>query len=90
MSSKATKWADLPGYKGLYQVSVSGMVRSLTTDRTISVQRVGTPAARVRLSRDGVERSVRVSALVAMAKRAFGAQTSQASTRRAKTARTSR
>lgn len=62
-------WFDLPGYKGLYEVTTTGKVRNKRTGRVIAVQYEGTNMARVRLSRKGEERSMRVVDLVKTAKR---------------------
>lgn len=73
-NNKQERWVDLIGYKGIYEVSTTGKVRNAVTKRVLSVQRLGTPAARVRLSRAGRERSVRVSTLVTLAQRAINAR----------------
>lgn len=62
-----TKWFDMPGYKGLYQLSADGMVRSVRTGETITVERPGTPAARVRLHREGNRTAVPLTRLVEVA-----------------------
>lgn len=68
MKTNTTQWTDIPGYKGFYQVSTTGRVRNTRTLRTLSVQRAKTPAARVRLSKKGVERSMRITTLLEVIK----------------------
>lgn len=62
-NSVEMSWFDLPGYKGFYQVSTLGTVRNVRTGVIIRADRAGTEGARVRLSRNGEKRAVRVSAL---------------------------
>lgn len=83
MSDK-TDWVALPGYKGVYEVSSTGSVRRVDTGRVLTIQRSGTPAARVRLSRDGKERSMRVDELIKLAQRA-----SRPATRKSRARKTS-
>jgi len=57
------QWIDMPGYKGRYEVNTKGEVRNAETKRMLTVQRENTEGARVRLSKDGVERSFRIAKL---------------------------
>lgn len=79
-----TNWVALPGYKGIYEVSDTGSVRRVDTGKVLRVQRENTKAARVRVSRDGKERSIRIDELVRLAAKARSTSSRRSSARKSR------
>jgi len=64
---KIELWKDIPGYKGLYQVSSFGQIRSLYTGKLRSAVKSGHGYHAVQLSKNGVKQRHYVHRLVALA-----------------------
>ena len=63
-------WKDIPGYEGLYQITLSGKVRSLNYNRTGKIQELKQILNRgylqVNLSKKSKIRSFQIQVLLAM------------------------
>ncbi len=77
-NSEDSKWCDIPGYEGIYQISNAGVVKSLRRlspqDRILPERlRYGTPTTRgvpyilINLRQDGVNKMASIHRLVAQA-----------------------
>lgn len=61
------EWRAVPGYEGLYEASSRGRIRNAKTQRIMRQHIDPLRGCRVRLSRDGSSRTLKVHRLVALA-----------------------